>query len=144
MTRSYLVVYERGASNWSGYSPQVLGCISAGDTLEHMRSMMIEALEGHLQWMFDDGDSLPEPSNTLIDFGEETPANGVDHCHVEWLTVRMPTEKSILSDAASESDPKTDDNALYADTELYSGAVRSVFAATGIQHPYLPNEKTNG
>jgi predicted RNase H-like HicB family nuclease len=38
MTRSYLVVYEKGANNWSGYSPQVLGCISVGDSLEEMRS----------------------------------------------------------------------------------------------------------
>ncbi len=143
MTRSYLVVFEKGASNWSGYSPNVLGCISAGDTLEHMRAMMTEALEGHLQWMFDDGDPLPEAEDNTVDFSEETPANGVEHCHVEWLTIRIPTEKSALIDAADQHEPETEDDALYADAELYPGAIRSVFTATGIQHTYSPNEKTN-
>ena len=135
MTRSYLVVYEKGANNWSGYSPNVSGCISAGDTLDHMRAMMTEALEGHLQWMFDDGDPLPEPNDNVVDFSEETPANGVEHCHVEWLAVRMPTEKSAPTDTIAERDAENKEEPLYADAELYPGALHSVFAVTGIKHP---------
>ena len=136
MTRSYLVVYEKGAHNWSGYSPNVLGCISAGDTLEEMRAMMTEALEGHLQGMFDDGDELPVPGENTVDFTEETAANGVEHCIVEWLEIRMPTDKSAATEVDSSEDQSVQDEALCADeTEIYPGALRSVFTVTGIKHP---------
>jgi predicted RNase H-like HicB family nuclease len=91
-TQSYLVVYEKGEHNWSGYSPQVPGCISAGETLDEMRAMMTEALEFHLANLLMDGDPIPEPVGGIVDFSDETPANGVEHCHVEWLPVRISCE----------------------------------------------------
>ncbi len=95
MTKRYLVVYEKGLSNWGGYSPAVPGCGSTGATLEEMRAMMKEAVEGHFQVMADDGDTLPEQSNAVVDFTDETLANGVEFCVVEWLEVRMPSQITL-------------------------------------------------
>ncbi len=57
----YLVVLERASGNWSAYSPDVLGCIAAADTLEETRLMFQDALQGHLDWMRADGDPIPVP-----------------------------------------------------------------------------------
>jgi hypothetical protein len=34
MTRQYLVIYESGPTNMSGFAPDVPGCASAGRSLE--------------------------------------------------------------------------------------------------------------
>jgi predicted RNase H-like HicB family nuclease len=96
MKQRYLVVYERTADEsgntctWGGTSPDILGCGSVGETLEEMRAMMKEAVEGHFQCMAADGDLLPEPLTTSIDFSAETPEEGVAYCVVEWLEVEVP------------------------------------------------------
>jgi predicted RNase H-like HicB family nuclease len=33
----YLVVYEKGPSNYSAYSPDLPGCVAAGTTVEETR-----------------------------------------------------------------------------------------------------------
>ncbi len=92
MTKEYLVVYEKGPNNWGGYSPAIPGCGSTGETLDEIRAMMKEAVEGHFQVMADDGDLLPEPTNAVVDFSEETRANGIEYCVVEWLEVEVPQQ----------------------------------------------------
>ena len=99
MTRRYLVVYEKGAANYSGYAPDVPGCGSVGDTLEEMRSNMIEALEFHLEGLAEDGVAPPEAVTTNVDFREDDPEHGVLHCVVEWLQVRVPTSPGIVVSA---------------------------------------------
>jgi predicted RNase H-like HicB family nuclease len=49
MTRRYLVIYESGPTNMSGFAPDVPGCVATGRSLEEMRSNLREALEFHLQ-----------------------------------------------------------------------------------------------
>jgi hypothetical protein len=39
----------------------VLGCISAGDTLDEASANAVEALSGHLRWLEADGDPVPQP-----------------------------------------------------------------------------------
>jgi predicted RNase H-like HicB family nuclease len=97
MTKQHLVVYEKEINNWGAYSPAIPGCGSTGDTLEEMRVMMTEAVEGHFQVMAEDGDPLPEPTNAMVDFSEETRANGVEYCVVEWLDVRMPSQITLAA-----------------------------------------------
>ena len=47
--RKFLVVYEVGENNLSGFVPDVPGVISTAPTLEAMRHTMREALEFHLE-----------------------------------------------------------------------------------------------
>lgn len=90
MKQKYLAVFEKGPKNYSGYLPDVPGCVSAGDTLEEMRAMMIEALQFHLEGMIEDGEELPEARTTVVDFSEDDAEHGVDHCVVEWLEIELP------------------------------------------------------
>jgi predicted RNase H-like HicB family nuclease len=47
--QKYLVVIEKGESNFSAFSPDVEGCIATGDTLEETVRDMKDALEFHLE-----------------------------------------------------------------------------------------------
>jgi predicted RNase H-like HicB family nuclease len=105
MTQRFLVMYGHTADAsgdtfaWGGISPDLPGCVSVGDTLDEMRAMMKEAVEGHLQ-------TMALPSATTIDFAEETPENGVDYCVVEYLEVQLPVSVAFPSSAALKA-PQT-------------------------------------
>lgn len=90
MKKTYLVVYAKAqGSNFAGHAPDVLGCVSAGDTLEEMRAMMREALEFHFEGMMEHGETLPEPATTNVEFKDED-FEGVEYFVVEHLEVRIP------------------------------------------------------
>jgi predicted RNase H-like HicB family nuclease len=65
MTESerYLVLIEGDpTSNYGAWSPDVLGCVATGDTIETCISEMRSALAFHLEGMREDGEGIPEPS----------------------------------------------------------------------------------
>ena len=57
----YLVIIEPTATGYSAYSPDVLGCIATGKTIEKTIANMKAALTLHLRGMVEDGDILPKP-----------------------------------------------------------------------------------
>ena len=65
MKLTYAVVFEKTPNNWCAYAPDVLGCISTGDTWEDMLEMIDEALTFHLEGLLEDGDPLPEPKMSI-------------------------------------------------------------------------------
>ena len=90
MTREYLVVYERGAHNWSAFSPDLLGCGSMGDALEDTRTNMREAMELYLTETAKAGEPVPEAVATTVNFEEFDPGHEAKHYVVEWLAVAIP------------------------------------------------------
>ena len=96
MKKKFLVVYEHGVGNYSGFAPDIPGCISTAKTLPVMRRMMKEALETHLQFMASDGDPMPEPVTTNVRFSpEDDPEGEVDHYVVERLEIEVPISQKI-------------------------------------------------
>ena len=97
MKQRFLVVYEHGKRNFSGFAPDVPGCISTGKTLLEMRRSMREALESHLQWMANDGDAMPVPQTRSVEFTEEdlAIADPEHYFIVESLEVEMPTLSTV-------------------------------------------------
>ncbi len=87
MTRRYLVIYESGPSNMSGFAPDVPGCASTGRSLEEMRKNLREALEFHLEGLALDGQPLPLPTTRMA----EVPEDGF----AEWLSVSLPVAEAI-------------------------------------------------
>lgn len=63
----YAVIYEKTATGYSAYVPDLPGCIAAGATLEETAELMRGAVEMHLETMREDGDSIPEPT-TIADY----------------------------------------------------------------------------
>ncbi|MGH9616330.1 MAG: type II toxin-antitoxin system HicB family antitoxin [Acidobacteriaceae bacterium] len=88
--KKLLVVFEAAKTGYGAFAPDVPGCISTGKTLEETRSRFIEAVEGHLALMAEDGDAIPLPVTSVVDFAEEDREHGVSHCVVEWVQVAYP------------------------------------------------------
>jgi predicted RNase H-like HicB family nuclease len=60
----YLVIYEKTATGYSAYAPDLPGCITTGPTLEETESLMKEAIEFHLEGLREDGLPIPAPTTT--------------------------------------------------------------------------------
>ena len=58
----YLVVIEKTQTCYSAYSPDVLGCVSTGETLEEVNQNMQEAIEFHINVLIEEGLEIPKPS----------------------------------------------------------------------------------
>lgn len=58
----YTVILERGPRNWSGYVPDLPGCIATGKTREETESRLREAIELHIAFLLEEGDPIPEPT----------------------------------------------------------------------------------
>ncbi|GFE69839.1 type II toxin-antitoxin system HicB family antitoxin [Chroococcus sp. FPU101] len=57
----YLIVLEKTSTGFSAYSPDVLGCIATGDTIDNTLLNMKSALKLHLKAMSEDGEVIPQP-----------------------------------------------------------------------------------
>jgi predicted RNase H-like HicB family nuclease len=58
----YLVVIEQSASNYSGYLPDLPGCVATGDSPTEVMEQIVKAVELHLKGMEEDGLLIPPPS----------------------------------------------------------------------------------
>jgi predicted RNase H-like HicB family nuclease len=87
MTRRYLVVYENGPSNLSGFAPDVPGCASTGQSLEEMRNNLREALAFHLEGLALEGQPVPSVTTHLV----EVPEGGF----AEWLDIKLPVAEAV-------------------------------------------------
>ncbi len=94
MTREYLVVYEKGAINWSAFSPDLPGCGSLGDDLEGTRVNMREAVELYLTETAKAGEPMPDAVATSVNFDEFDPDHSAKQYFVEWLSVSLPQSPS--------------------------------------------------
>ena len=67
----YLTIIEKTATGYSAYSPDLLGCISTGETYEDVEQNMREAIAFHLEGLRLEGYEIPQPS-TLSTYIEVT------------------------------------------------------------------------
>ena len=59
--RNYLILVEGGQpSNYSAWSPELLGCVAVGDTIDECVEEMRGAIAFHLEGMDADGDPVLE------------------------------------------------------------------------------------
>jgi predicted RNase H-like HicB family nuclease len=69
IARRYPVVIEQTGTGYSAYSPDVLGCVAAGDSEEETRRNFQDALIAHFEAMREVGEPIPEP-HTSVDYVE--------------------------------------------------------------------------
>lgn len=60
----YLVIYEKSATGWGAYAPDLPGLGVAATTLDEVKDLIREAVEFHLEGIRKNGDALPAPSAT--------------------------------------------------------------------------------
>ena len=59
---NYVVVYEKSATGWAAYVPDLPGVVTTGGTKAEVRSLILEAIEFHLDGLKEDQLPIPEPS----------------------------------------------------------------------------------
>ena len=59
--KTYLAIIEKAPNNYGAFSPDVLGCVSSGNTVEETVENFREALQSHFEMMMEDGENIPEP-----------------------------------------------------------------------------------
>jgi predicted RNase H-like HicB family nuclease len=60
----YLVIIEKTETGYSAYSPDILGCVSTGSTLEEIEQNMQEAIEFHIDGLRLEGWEIPKSSSS--------------------------------------------------------------------------------
>jgi predicted RNase H-like HicB family nuclease len=63
--KRYAIVIEKAARNFSGYVPDLPGCIATGATVEETESLLREAIDLHIAAMREDGLPVPEPASVV-------------------------------------------------------------------------------
>ena len=61
----YAIVIEKAGSNFSGYAPDLPGCVATGATVKETEAVLREAIELHLAGLREDGAPIPQPSSQV-------------------------------------------------------------------------------
>ena len=58
----YGVIIEPAGSGYSGYVPDLPGCIAAAATVAEVRELLEEAVQLHVEALAKSGDDVPQPA----------------------------------------------------------------------------------
>ncbi len=61
----YAVVIEKAAGNYSGYVPDLPGCVATGATVEAVNLELRDAIRFHIDGLKADGEPVPEPTTVV-------------------------------------------------------------------------------
>ena len=61
----YAIVIEKAEGNYSGYVPDLPGCVATGATVQETEAVLREAIEFHLAGLRADGTQPPQPSSRV-------------------------------------------------------------------------------
>ena len=62
----YLIILEPTPTGFSAYSPDLDGCVAAGDDREETIDLMREAITFHLEGMAEAGQDIPSPTSESV------------------------------------------------------------------------------
>jgi predicted RNase H-like HicB family nuclease len=62
----YLIILEPTETGYSAYSPDLDGCVAAGDDRDGTIALMQEAIAFHLEGMAAEGYSVPPPRSEAV------------------------------------------------------------------------------
>jgi predicted RNase H-like HicB family nuclease len=83
------MVFEHRLDGYSGFVPDLPGCISTAATLEAMRRNMREAIHAQVAILAKLGEAIPQPKTTTVHFPRPSEGHGIDHWVVERLEVTL-------------------------------------------------------
>ena len=61
----YAIVIERAENNYSGYVPDLPGCVATGATAKLTEQLLREAIQLHIEGMKEDGIPVPRASSQV-------------------------------------------------------------------------------
>jgi predicted RNase H-like HicB family nuclease len=72
--KKYTIIYERSATGYGAYVPDLPGLGVVGPTMEEVRKLIHEGIGLHLDSLRRHGDPIPEPTTEAEEFGVAIPA----------------------------------------------------------------------
>jgi predicted RNase H-like HicB family nuclease len=63
----YAIVIEKAGNNFSGYSPDLSGCVATGATIEETETELLSAIQFHLDGLREDG-IAPPPCESVVEY----------------------------------------------------------------------------
>jgi predicted RNase H-like HicB family nuclease len=94
MTREFLVVYEFANGSYSGYAPDLPGCISTGENHEAMRTSMRRVVEAHVALLVEQGKEISSSATHTIHFPKPVDETDVKHWIIERLEIEVPASNA--------------------------------------------------
>ena len=61
----YAVVIEKAGAGYSGYVPDLPGCVAAGSSVASVRAALAEVIPFHLDGLRQDGQTVPPPESAV-------------------------------------------------------------------------------
>ncbi len=127
-TLRYEVVIEgNDRDGYSAFLPSLLGCVSAGDTIDEIKTLIVEAVSFHIEGMVEDGLPIPDPIPPELwekEFGMSVPESVVPCLFVEISEVREvtadahPNSKSAYKSRLVYDGPETNSGHLVRQSQL--------------------------
>lgn len=74
----YAIIIEKTDNGYSGYVPDLTGCVAAGDSRAETEDLLREAVPFHVELLRENGDPVPAPQ-TLVAV-VDVPATETDGC----------------------------------------------------------------
>ena len=65
--KSYLVIFEKSATGYGAYVPDLPGCIATGPTRHETEQMIREAITFHIEGLELDGLPVPEATSEALE-----------------------------------------------------------------------------
>jgi len=94
MKEHYLIIIEKGAKNFSAYSPDIPGCVATGKTVEETVKNMRDAIYFHLEDLCEQGELPPEPLG-LKAYTDEIDADSGDI--FTFIPIKLPVSMPIAA-----------------------------------------------
>ena len=67
LAKSYLVIFEKSATGYGAYVPDLPGCIAAGPTRQEVEQLIREAIVFHIEGLELNGLPVPEPTSEALE-----------------------------------------------------------------------------
>ena len=65
MALKYAAVIEKTTNGYSGYVPDLPGCVAAGNSCEETEKLLRDAVALHVESLREHGDPIPEPQTSV-------------------------------------------------------------------------------
>ena len=66
LAKSYLVIFEKSATGYGAYVPDLPGCIAAGSTRGEAEALIRESIAFHMEGLRLEGLPVPEPTSEAL------------------------------------------------------------------------------
>ncbi len=95
MTRKYMAIYEHRIGGYSGFVPDLPGCLTVGESLEEARRGLRKAINEYFAGLQSRAEHLPKSATWVLNCPPPSEGHGIDHWVVEGVEIEKNGEKAV-------------------------------------------------